>query len=47
MRTVIYFRDRYGDSRQPNSKNSKTYNEQAIDRFTFNGWTVDVGVHKG
>jgi len=47
MRTVIYFRDRYGDSRQPNSKNSKTYNEQAIDRFTFNGWTVDVRVHKG
>ena len=22
-------RDRYGDSRQPNAKNSKTYNEQA------------------
>jgi hypothetical protein len=46
-KTIIYFRDRYGDSRQPNAKNSKTYNEQAIDRFTLNGWTVDVRVHKG
>ena len=46
-RRIIYFRDRYGDSRQPNAKNSKTYNEQAIDRFTRNGWTVETRVHKG
>jgi hypothetical protein len=46
-RRIIYFRDRYGDSRQPNAKNSKTYNEQAIDRFTRNGWTVESRVHKG
>lgn len=44
---IIYFRDRYGDSRQPNSKNSKNYNEQAIERFQKNGWTVFPRVHKG
>ncbi len=46
-RKITYFRDRYGDSRQPNAKNSRTYNEQAIERFTKNGWTVDPRVHKG
>jgi len=44
---VIYFRDRYGDSRQPNIKNSKTYNDQAIERFKKNGWQVESRVHKG
>lgn len=46
-RDLIYFRDRYGDSRQPNSKNSKPYNEQAIDRLKNKGWNVDTRVHKG
>jgi len=46
-RRITYFRDRYGDTRQPNAKNSKTYNEQAVDRFTKNGWTVEARVHKG
>lgn len=44
---VIYFRDRYGDHRQPNAKNSKPYNEQAIERFTRNKWVVRQQVHKG
>lgn len=44
---ITYFRDRYGDSRQPNAKNSRTYNEQAIDRFISNGWIVDTRVHRG
>jgi hypothetical protein len=44
---VIYFRDRYGDHRQPNAKNSKPYNEQAIDRFIRNKWVVRQQVHKG
>lgn len=44
---VIYFRDRYGDHRQPNVKNSKPYNEQAIDRFKHNNWRVSIKVHKG
>ncbi len=44
---ITYFRDRYGDSRQPNAKNSRTYNEQAIDRFIWQGWIVDTRVHRG
>lgn len=46
-RKITYFRDRYGDSRQPNAKSSRTYNEQAIDRFAKHGWVVDPKVHKG
>jgi hypothetical protein len=44
---VKYFHDRYGDSRQPNAKNAKSYNEQAIDRFRHNGWIVTSEIHKG
>lgn len=44
---VIYFRDRYGDHRQPNAPKSKPYNEQAIERFKRNGWSVIVRQHKG
>jgi hypothetical protein len=46
-REVKYYRDRYGDSRQPNAKNAKSYNEQAIDRLKKNGWQVTSVVHKG
>lgn len=46
-REIKYFRDRYGDSRMPNAKNAKSYNEQAIDRFVHNGWIVTPEVHKG
>jgi hypothetical protein len=46
-REIKYFRDRYGDSRQPNAKNAKSYNEQAIDRLKHNGWQVTPVVHKG
>lgn len=34
---VIYFRDRYGDSRQPNMKNSMSFNNQAIEQFKTKG----------
>jgi hypothetical protein len=44
---LTYWRDRYGDSRQPNVNSSQTYNEQAIDRLTSNGWNVTQKVHKG
>ena len=44
---VIYFHDRYGDSKQPNAKNSKTYNDQAIERFKKNGWNIESRIHKG
>jgi hypothetical protein len=46
-REVRYFRDRYGDSRQPNAKNARSYNEQAIDRLQHNGWIVISEVHRG
>lgn len=44
---IFYYRDRYGDSRQPNVKASKPYNEQAMDRFKKNGWNVYPKVHPG
>ena len=43
---IIYYRDRYGDAKIPNSK--KSYNEQAIDRFTkIHHWKVEQRVHAG
>lgn len=44
---IVYFRDRYGDHRQPNAPNSKPYNEQAIERFARHGWKVITRQHKG
>ena len=42
---VIYFRDKYGDIRQANSK--KTYNQTAVDRLMKAGWTVEQRSHRG
>ncbi len=44
-REVIYYRDRYGDNKLPNS--SKSFNEQAIDRLEKKGWMVTALVHGG
>ena len=44
---VFYFKDKYGDHRQPNVKNSKSFNIQAIERFEKHGWTVFPMSHKG
>lgn len=46
-RELLYYRDRYGDSRQPNAKNSKPYNLQVIERLERKGWKVTPMVHKG
>jgi len=46
-KVVVYYRDRYGDNRQPNAKSSKTYNQQAIERFERNRWEVIQKVHRG
>jgi hypothetical protein len=46
-KTVVYFRDRYGDSRQPNASNSTTYNQQAIELLERRGWTVIQKIHRG
>jgi len=44
-RTVYYYRDRYGDIKHAN--NSRSYNEQAMDRLLKNNWTVIPLVHAG
>jgi hypothetical protein len=46
-KTIIYFRDRYGDSKYPNVNKSNSYNEQAIVRPGRNHRTVIQEVHKG
>jgi hypothetical protein len=44
---ITYYRDRYGDSRQPNVKNSNSFNQQAIDQLEKYGWSVTPKSHKG
>ncbi len=44
---ILYFRDRYGDSRNPNVNKSASYNDQAIFRLEKAGWIVTQEVHKG
>jgi len=42
-----YYRDKYGDHRQPNVKNARSYNAQAMDLFAKNGWTIEDLSHRG
>lgn len=44
-KTVVYYRDRYGDARRANNK--KTYNQIAIERLEKAGWKVEQRTHKG
>jgi hypothetical protein len=44
-KSIIYYRDRYGDHKQANS--AKTYNEQAISQLNNNGWRVIQKTHEG
>ena len=44
---IYYFRDKYGDHRQPNIKNSLSYNNQAIEYFKAKGWRVEPKSHAG
>ena len=46
-RVIHYYRDRYGDHRNPNVVNSKSYNDQAMEILRRNGWTVVSKVHRG
>ncbi len=46
-KVVVFYRDKYGDHRQPNVRKSKPYNEQVIDRFHKNGWQVIQRQHRG
>jgi hypothetical protein len=46
-RHLLYYRDRYGDRKNPNVVNHKSYNQQAIERLEQLGWEVEEIVHKG
>lgn len=39
-RELHYYKDKYGDSRNPNIVKSKTYNQLAVEYLTAAGWTV-------
>lgn len=44
---VVFYKDKYGDHRNPAVMNSKTYNEMALDVLRRNGWSVKTQEHKG
>jgi len=46
-RRLLYYRDRYGDHKNPAVVNSKSFNEQAIEYLTKRGWNIEEIVHKG
>ena len=46
-RQVIYYKDRYGDHKNPNVLNSLTFNEMAIAELQRYGWDVVVEEHPG
>jgi len=47
QRTLIYYKDKYGDHRNPNIQNNRTNNELMIELLTRYGWHVVVRTHKG
>lgn len=44
-KTLYFYKDKYGDHKNPNQLNSKTFNEQAIDLLRKAGWNVVVKTH--
>ncbi len=44
---IHYYRDKYGDSRNPNVLNSMSYNQLAISYLKKAGWEVIEHTHKG
>ncbi len=46
-RELHFVKDRYGDSRNPNVVNSKTFNEMATEYLTSAGWHVIEHAHPG
>ena len=46
-RELHYYKDKYGDSRNPNIVRSKTYNELAVEYLTNAGWIVIEHEHPG
>ena len=46
-RQVVFYKDRYGDHKNPNVLNSMTYNEMAIAELGRYGWDVTTEEHPG
>ena len=46
-RQVVFYKDKYGDHRNPNVMNNSTYNEMAIAELQKYGWTVVEEEHPG
>lgn len=44
---VYFFKDKYGDHKNPAQINSKTFNEMAIEELHAAGWDVIVQEHRG
>lgn len=44
---ILYYHDKYGDNRNPNVKNSLSYNAQAINALKAKNWTVESKSHRG
>lgn len=45
-KTVYFYKDKYGDHRNPNALNSKTFNELATEELQKAGWFVVMKTHK-
>ena len=46
-RTLYYYKDRYGDTRNAATLNAQTYNQMAIQRLEEAGWRVCIEQHRG
>lgn len=46
-REVVFYKDRYGDHRNPNVLNAMTYNEMAMAELAKYGWNVQPEEHPG
>lgn len=46
-RTVYFYKDKYGDHKNPNVTNSATFNDMAVDELAKYGWNVIKMEHPG
>ena len=46
-RTVYFYKDRYGDHKNPNVRNNETFNDMAIRELVAAGWRVIPKAHPG
>ncbi len=46
-REIVFYKDKYGDHRNPNVLNSRTFNQMAVDYLRRFGWSVQEMEHRG